>query len=63
MFNLVKSCHGIMHDFTTLDPTCNAAPPIWVVLSKLIIFSIQEIFFSFRANGMIRFYNTVESLF
>ena len=32
MLDLVISRHGIRCDFTTLDPTCVAAPPIQLIM-------------------------------
>ena len=34
MFHLVITCYGKLSDFTALDPTCVAAPPIQLVLSE-----------------------------
>ena len=44
MFNLVISRHQILRDFTTIDLTCIAVPPIWLVLSE------PHIFFLCRAD-------------
>ena len=37
MFNLIISRQRIIRDYTILDPTCLAPPPIRLVLSKPIM--------------------------